>query len=132
MASGGFKRGLVAVVVGGYLFAAYCCRGLERHAEIDRLAVGYAALDAAAPVGYRAEAARLLHEHVVVVRPAHRRAREAGADLEAAARGDRHHRLREHGVEFLEDRLAPARRDAAAHARDDAAYRVAAGFYVHD
>ena len=54
------------------------------------------------------------------------RAREAAADLEALRRGQRHHRLREIGLELVEDRLAEPGGHAARDALDDAAERVAA------
>ena len=97
-----------------------CCarhdrRGrLEGHAEVDRLAVRDAALDAAAPVGARADAVAVHVELVVVLAPGQLRAGEARADLESLARRQAQHRLGEVRLEAVEDRLAPAGR-AAAH-----------------
>src|SRR2546430_1719618 len=84
-------------------------RRLEGDPEVDRLPVGDPALDAAAPVGPRADAVALHVELVVVLAPPEVGAREAGADLEALARGQTHDRLGEVGRQAIENRLAPAR-----------------------
>ena len=109
----------------GVLLAHHRRGRLERDAEVHRLAVGDAALHAAAAIGARPHAIALHVEGVVVLEPGEIGAGEAGADLEALARRQAQHRAGEVGLEAVEDRLAPARRTAARHARHDAAQRVA-------
>src|SRR5262249_57062437 len=59
--------------------------GLERDAEVDRLAVRDAALNAARAIGARAHPVAVHVELVVMVRATQLRARAAGADLESLA-----------------------------------------------
>ena len=99
--------------------------GLEGHAEVDGLAVGDAALDAAAPVGAGAHAIAVHVELVVVLAAGEVSAREAGADLEALAGGQAQDGLGEVGLQPVEDGLAPARRAAAHRAGHRAAQGVA-------
>src|SRR6266542_3194457 len=98
---------------------------LEGHAEVDRLAVGDAALDAARAIGSRADTLAVHVELVVVLGSAQVGAGEAGADLEALAGGQAQHPLGQVGLEPVEHRLAPAGRAATHGAGHDAAERVA-------
>jgi hypothetical protein len=108
--------------------------GLEGDGEAEGLAVGDAALDAATVVGGRGDltGVRVDGEGVVVLGAAQAGAGEAVADLEAAAGGQAHHGLGERGGELVEDRGAPAGRDLAGDAADDAADGVALAAGVVD
>ena len=106
---------------------------LEPNAEINVLAITDPALHAPAPVRARAHApVGALHERVVVLRAGHLRAAEAGADLEGLGRGDGEHRVRELGLELVEDGLAEAGGDVADHAGDGAADGVVGFFRAED
>ena len=109
----GDDLGLVAVAVDGP------ARGQDRGGRLDRepdhhvLAGADPAQDAAGMVGEEARAVIAHADLVGVVLAAQRRRGEAGADLHALDRVDRHHRLGEVGIELVVDRLAQPRRHAA-------------------
>src|SRR5262249_32270593 len=93
----------------------------------DGLARRDPAQDPAGAIRRRAHRAGLApgHEGIVVLASFEARAVEARPDLEALARGKREERLREVGLELVEDGIAPAHGHAARDAGDDAAERVA-------
>ena len=80
-----------AVVVHRLLRQRNRGRRLERHAEADRLAVGDAALNAAAVVRPGTHPAVLEHERIVVLRTRHARPGKAGTDLKSLGRRNRQH-----------------------------------------
>src|SRR5207249_1796843 len=84
-----------------------------------------AALNAAAAVAARAHAVALHVELVVVLQAGEVGAGEAGADLEALAGRQAEHRLRQVGLEPVENRLTPARRAPPNGAGDRTAERIA-------
>src|SRR5262245_11281168 len=94
---------------------------LERHPEVDGLAVGDPTLDAAGPVGPGADAVAGHVELVVVLTPGEVRPGEPRADLEALAGGQAQHAPGEVRLQPIEDRLPPARRTAAHGAAHHAA-----------
>ena len=119
---------LFSVVLRGLLLLGDGRRRLEGDPEVDVLAVGDPALDAAAPVRLGAQrAVRLRHKGVVVQAAGHLRPAEARADFEALGRGDAHHRMRENRLELVEARLPETDRYVAQHAGDRAADRVILG-----
>lgn len=131
-----------AVVGGGSLLLTDGGRGLEADAEVDRGAVGDAALDAAAvvrlggelgagqagPVGAGLESLGRLggDEGVVVDRAGHLAAAEAGADLEALGGGNGEHGVGQQCLHLVEARLAQPRGRVPDHAGDGAADAVGA------
>src|SRR6266568_7707833 len=88
---------------------------LDRNAQVDRLAVGHPARDAAGAIRQVAKASFLVVDLVVKLRPAARRALEARAELDALDRVDRHHGLRQPAIELAVPVhvAAEARREAA-------------------
>ena len=121
------EHGRVAVAV-DRLLRAHDRRGrLERDAHRHRLAVRDPALDAAASgsCACRSRRRRLRTNRSLCSLPVIRVPANPDADLDALDRRDRHHRLREVGVELVEHRLAPAGRHAARDRAHHAADRVA-------
>ena len=73
----------------------------------------------------------VLHAHLVgILLAAHRRGREAVADLDALHGVDAHQRLGEVGIELVVDRIAQADRHARGHDLDHRAARAAALAHV--
>mmetsp|Transcript_20517 Transcript_20517/g.48853 ORF Transcript_20517/g.48853 Transcript_20517/m.48853 type:complete len:299 (+) Transcript_20517:1246-2142(+) len=103
-------------------------RRLEGEADDDVLAVGDSALHAPRAVGAGPSLSKLVDvELVVVLAAGHAAAGEAGADLKALGRGQRHQRFRQISLELVKDRGAEAPRATADDTRHLPAARLAAG-----
>lgn len=122
-------------------FARLVDRFLWLHDRRDRLKsdpkinihpIGDAALDAAAMICFRNNAAILHIKRIVVFRAAHRRARKATAELKPFHGIDREHRFAEISVQFIENRLAEADGAAFYLAKNQPANRIARLFNFLD
>mmetsp|Transcript_6980 Transcript_6980/g.15952 ORF Transcript_6980/g.15952 Transcript_6980/m.15952 type:complete len:446 (+) Transcript_6980:231-1568(+) len=121
------KGAVVAGKVGGGLRLADGCGGLEGDAEHNIHPVGDAALHAAAVVGDGDHLPVLDVKHIVVRRPAHSRPRKPRPNLEPLGGRDRHHGVRELGLELVEARLPQADGAVADHDGARAPHRVLVG-----
>ena len=119
----GGQNTVLTVVCGGVLFLGDGGHGLERHREVDVLAVGDTALDTSRVVGAGAQSLCLLVvvECVVVLGPRDARPRETGTDFEPLGSRDGEHGVSEHRLELVEARLTESRWNVTHHTGDDTA-----------
>ena len=98
---------------------------LKRDTKVNFLPIADSALHTAGIVGCRAYFPTTHLEWIVVLGASHPRRRETGPDLESFRCRYAQHRFGKICFEFIEDRFTKTRRNAAYHAFNDTANRIA-------
>src|SRR5262245_54444683 len=116
MAAAGFEGGVLKLHVDGVLLVHHGGHWFESDAEINRFAVGNAALDSAGPIRDGANFSGAHSKRIVVLAACELDAVEAGADIESLGRGQTEHGFGEVGFKAVKDGFTPTGWDAASQA----------------
>ena len=111
------------------LFHQHGGYGFEGYAEIDVLPVADASLYAARVVGMSGDASGVVVEHIVLFRTFHFQPFKTVAVLEGLGGVDAQHARCQGSLQLAEHRLSQSHGASCDDTGDDAAYRVALGFY---